>query len=83
MEQKNFKCEIMSFDKTVFSGEIISLIAPGEMGQFGILANHAPMISLLKEGIILLKNQKGEEKFEIKKGILEVQKNSALIFVTI
>ncbi|WP_298893186.1 F0F1 ATP synthase subunit epsilon [uncultured Psychroserpens sp.] len=42
--------EIVSPEATLFSGEVTSVTVPGVMGEFEMLTNHAPVISLLKEG---------------------------------
>ncbi|MBU2940916.1 F0F1 ATP synthase subunit epsilon [Lacinutrix sp. C3R15] len=42
--------EIVSPEATLFSGEITSVIVPGINGEFEILKDHAPIVSLLKEG---------------------------------
>ncbi|MCD2257997.1 F0F1 ATP synthase subunit epsilon [Psychroserpens luteolus] len=42
--------EIVSPEATLFSGEVTSVTVPGVMGEFEMLTNHAPIISLLKEG---------------------------------
>jgi F-type H+-transporting ATPase subunit epsilon len=42
--------EIVSPEATLFSGEVSSVILPGLVGEFELLNNHAPVISLLKEG---------------------------------
>ena len=42
-----FRLNIYSQEKTLYDGEIFSLIAPGESGYLGVLANHAPLIANL------------------------------------
>jgi F-type H+-transporting ATPase subunit epsilon len=42
--------EIVSPEATLFSGEVTSVTVPGVTGEFEMLNNHAPIISLLKEG---------------------------------
>ncbi|WP_299337635.1 F0F1 ATP synthase subunit epsilon [uncultured Psychroserpens sp.] len=42
--------EIVSPEATLFSGEVTSVTVPGVMGEFEMLNDHAPIISLLKEG---------------------------------
>lgn len=72
--------EIITPDKSVFTGEVSLVQLPGIDGSFEILNNHAPLISVLKEGKIKIKNEKGEEQFfEVKGGVVEVLKNKVLI----
>ena len=42
--------EIVSPEATLFSGEVTSVTVPGVNGEFEILENHAPIVSILKEG---------------------------------
>ena len=42
--------EIVSPEATLFSGEVTSVAVPGVNGEFEMLNNHAPIVSLLKEG---------------------------------
>ena len=73
--------EILSPEKTLFTGEVDSVIFPGSQGKFQILNNHAPIISSLSEGNIDYKINSKNNQVEIKRGIVEVLKNkiSALI----
>jgi|TARA_Y100001947_G_C10313311_1_gene292703 F-type H+-transporting ATPase subunit epsilon len=73
--------EILSPEKTLFTGEVDSVIFPGSQGKFQILNNHAPIISSLSQGNIDYKINSKNNQVEIKRGIVEVLKNkiSALI----
>ncbi len=42
--------EIITPEATLFSGEVTSVAVPGVSGEFEMLKNHAPIVSLLKEG---------------------------------
>lgn len=44
--------EIVSPEATIFSAEVDSVVVPGVNGEFEMLKNHAPIVSLLKAGII-------------------------------
>ena len=46
--------EIVSPEKTIFSGEAKSVHLPGSEGHFQVLNNHAPIVSTLKKGEILI-----------------------------
>lgn len=52
--------EIVSPEATLFSSEVDSVVVPGVMGEFEMLNNHAPIVSILKEGTVRIKthNQK-------------------------
>ena len=68
--------EIVSPSKKVYSGFVHSVSAPGLLGEFQILCNHAAMVAVLDIGIIKIKRESFEEiKFSISGGTLEVRNN--------
>lgn len=67
------RCEIVSQDRMVFEGDVDIVIAPGELGEIGILPNHAPLLSTLTFGILRVRRAGEEEVFTIAGGIVEVQ----------
>lgn len=71
--------EIITPDKTIFKGEVDLIQLPGIDGFFEILNNHAPLISILGEGIIKIQKNKTEDFFEVQTGVIEVLNNKALI----
>ena len=83
MPEKIFRVDILTPEETIFSGEISSLRVPGGLEYFGVLANHAPLISTLVPGNIILKNQHGTTNTIHSKGIgfLEVIKNKVTILL--
>ena len=77
---KGFKIEIVTPQKLYFSGEVVSVTAPGEKGQFQILKNHAPLLSSLKTGKVKLAlADRTEQSFSISDGFLEVSGNKAIL----
>jgi F-type H+-transporting ATPase subunit epsilon len=79
----SFHINITTPDKTIFDGNITSLIAPGEMGYLGILANHRPIVALLGSGRIILKYEKGRSETYRSEGggILEFLDNRATLLL--
>lgn len=72
--------EIITPDKTVFSGELELLQLPGIDGSFEILNRHAPMVSILKKGEIKMVNHKKQEEImKINGGVVEVSENKVKI----
>lgn len=68
--------EIISPQKIAYNGEIESVTLPGQLGSFTVLKNHAPLISVLTEGVIAYRTPSGEEKkFDIKGGLADVENN--------
>ena len=83
MSEKLFKINISTPEKTIYEGEISSLIVPGELGYLGVLVDHAPLIANLVPGKIIMKD--GPVKPVILNckgtGILEVLKNNVSVLV--
>jgi F-type H+-transporting ATPase subunit epsilon len=74
------KIEIINPDKTIFEGEVDLIQLPGKDGSFEILNNHAPLISVLKEGKVkVIDKDKKTLFFDIKGGVIEVHKNKVLV----
>ena len=74
------KLEIVTPDKHIYSGEVISVKFPGSDGSFGVLNDHAPIISSLKEGVIEVVAENNKElSFKIGGGVVEVLKNRIIV----
>lgn len=68
--------EIISAHEVMFKGEADSVTLPGKLGQFTVLRNHAPIISVLVEGKVSYRTSDGSEKdLSIKGGIADVENN--------
>ena len=69
------KLEIISPEKTIFSGEAESVNLPGTAGGFEVLPHHAALISSLKAGEIRYTVDGNETKLKIDSGFVEVNNN--------
>ncbi len=69
----SIRCEIVSQDRQVYTGDADMVIVPGSQGEMGILPNHAPLLSTLKYGILRVRYHGQEEIFTIAGGVIEVQ----------
>ncbi|WP_198262945.1 F0F1 ATP synthase subunit epsilon [sulfur-oxidizing endosymbiont of Gigantopelta aegis] len=68
------KLNIVSAEKEIFSNLAEMVIAPGEMGDLGIMPQHAQLLSTLKAGEVIITEQGGnQESIYISGGLLEVQ----------
>ncbi len=68
------RVDIVSAEASIFSGEAEMVFAPAVMGEVGIAARHAPMLSPLRPGSVRLHTAGTEEKiFYVSGGMLEVQ----------
>jgi len=65
-------CEIVSQDRMVYSGEADIVLLPGMAGQMGILPHHAPVLTTLDYGIIMVRSKSEELHFTVAGGIAEV-----------
>ena len=66
--------DVVSAEASIFSGEAISVVLPGEMGELGILPGHTPLITRVRPGAVEIRKADGTEEFVfIAGGILEVQ----------
>jgi F-type H+-transporting ATPase subunit epsilon len=66
---------VISPDSAVFDGEADSVIAPAHDGQVGILANHAPMMTLLGTGLLQVRQADVTHRFTVSGGFLQVVDN--------
>ena len=68
------RCDIVSAQEEIFSGEAAMIFATGSVGELGISPRHAPLITQLKPGPVRVQKPDGEEAFfVVGGGILEVQ----------
>jgi F-type H+-transporting ATPase subunit epsilon len=68
------RCDIVSAEQEIFHGEAEMIVATGEMGELGIAPRHAPLITRLKPGkVVVTQPGGGTLDFVISGGILEVQ----------
>src|SRR5688572_27911517 len=68
------RCDIVSAEEEIFHGDVLMVVATGEMGELGIAPRHAPLITRLKPGQVRVTLARGEEQlFYVSGGILEVQ----------
>ena len=68
------RCDIVSAEEEIFHGEVVMVVATGEMGELGIAPRHAPLITRLKPGKLVLTLVDGEKiDIVVSGGILEVQ----------
>ena len=74
--------EIVTPEETLFSSEVKYVKVPGSKGQFGILKDHAPLISTLEKGEIKVVEPDDDEKiFNVEGGVIEILKNNIIILL--
>ena len=88
--------EIVSPEATLFEGNVASVTVPGLNGEFQVLDNHAPIVSLLQEGLVKIggdiaiseeheakfkKNADGKMTLAITSGTMEMNDNKVIVLV--
>ncbi len=73
------KLEIVTAERMVYSDEVSALIAWGMEGQLGILPHHAPLMTMLQPGDLMIRKDKEEEYFAISGGFMEVRPDKVII----
>ena len=74
------KCEIITPNGEIFSGDIASITLPGSEGEFGVLPNHASLVTLLNSGVIEIeKEDKTKELVAIDWGHAKVDEGKVTI----
>jgi F-type H+-transporting ATPase subunit epsilon len=74
------RLDFVSQDHMVFSGDVNEILAPGIDGELGILPRHAPMITVLKPGEVLVKREgQADLFFAVSGGWMEVLPNQVTI----
>jgi len=81
--EKAFNLAIVTPEKVFYQGEVVSLVAPCENGYLGVLADHAPLVALTKNGkITIIDTAKQNKEFVChNSGFLEVFKNSVTMII--
>jgi len=68
-----FKVLVATAEREVYRGEADKLVAPGVIGELGILPRHAPLLSALKIGELRITNGENVDEVFISGGYMEVQ----------
>lgn len=80
MSEKTFHLEIITPRKVVFQGMVQSISAPGVMGGFQVLFNHAPLFASIGIGALKIVDSKGTEHiYATSGGFVEVVKNTVTV----
>jgi F-type H+-transporting ATPase subunit epsilon len=71
--------EILTPEKKIFEGNVVSVTFPGSDGSFQVLDHHAPLISLLNQGVVEYKSKESAQQLMITGGVVEVLKNKVVL----
>jgi F-type H+-transporting ATPase subunit epsilon len=73
------RLEIVTAEGQIFSGDANAVIAPGMEGQLGILPHHAPLMTILQPGELIIKKDGEELYLVVTGGFLEVRPDKVII----
>ena len=77
-----FKLEILTPNGEIFNGNAINVVLPGEEGEFGVLAGHSSVTTLLEAGVVdVEKDDKSIESILINWGVVQVDEQKVIILV--
>jgi len=79
----SFHFELVSPEKLLFSGEVEQVDVPGAEGDFGVLAQHAPMVTTLRPGILTVHGADGEQKIVVLGGFAEVSADGLTVLAEV
>ena len=74
-----FRLEIVTAERMVYSDDVTALIAWGVEGQLGILPHHAPLMTMLQPGDLLIRKDKEEEILAVSGGFIEVRPDKVIV----
>jgi F-type H+-transporting ATPase subunit epsilon len=75
----SLQVEIVTAERLVFTGEATAVVAPGSEGQLGILPYHAPLMTSLAPGELVVRNENQETVMAVSGGFIEVRPDRVII----
>ena len=75
----SLRLDIVTAEQSIFSDDVEMVIAPGVEGQLGILPHHAPLMTTLQPGELLVRKGDTEEVLVISGGFLEVRPDRVIV----
>ena len=77
-----FDLTIISAESKVFEGKVENILVPGMVGDFLVLANHAPCISSIRPGFLeFSEGTSDKQRYFVSGGIIEVINNNVSVLV--
>ena len=75
----SLKLDIVTAERVVYSADVDVIIAPGVEGQLGILPHHAPLMTILQAGELVVRKGGQEDTLAISGGFLEVRPDRVIV----
>ncbi len=76
---ETFKFELVSPERLLMSADVNSVKVPGDEGDFVVLPDHAPFMSTMRPGMVLIEAEDGEHKYFVKGGFSQVEDSGLTI----
>ncbi len=73
------RVDIVTAERVVYSEDVDIVVAPGSLGQLGILPHHAPLMTTLQPGELLTRKGGEEYSLAISGGFLEVRPDRVIV----
>ena len=73
------RLEIITAERQVFADDVNAVIAPGLEGELGILPHHAPLMTMLKPGELLIRKDGNETYMVVSGGFLEIRPDKVIV----
>ena len=70
---------VISPEASIFDGEADAVVAPAYDGEVGILPNHAPFVTLLGRGTLVVRSGGAARRFEVRGGLLQTVHNAVRV----
>ena len=78
-----FHFDIVSPERVIFSGEVDQVDVPGSEGDFGVLAGHAPLVALLRPGILTVFRGGDAQRIMVVGGFAEVNPDGLTVLADV
>ena len=75
----SIRLDIVTAEQSVYSEDVDMVVAPGIQGQLGILPNHAPLMTMLEPGELIVKKGGEESYMAVSGGFLEVRPDRVIV----
>ena len=73
--------EVITPERLLFKEQVEALVMPGTDGRLGVLPRHAPMVVLLKPGVLTYRQQGNVERIAVSDGFCEVDEDRIVVLV--
>ncbi|MFA5668975.1 MAG: hypothetical protein WC967_07005 [Balneolaceae bacterium] len=70
-----FHAQILTPEGTLYEGDVSGVKMPGTLGSFEVKFNHAPIVSTLEKGTVLVRKEDGDLSYKISGGFVEMAHN--------